>query len=253
MKILIGRLLGFLVLFSACKTGPKGQVFHPPSSRYTVNWPGEYLGMIPCDDCDGVETIINLYKNQTYTIKTRPLGKSTDFEVKRGKIQWDNKGNIVYLEGGAPGGYRVGDHKIIQLDIQGNPIMGNLAAKYILLQRTPGILERYWKLVEIRGKQVTKTEGMKREPYLILREEQHKIAFQGGCNLYTGTYSLKGKHRIRVGKLSGTLLNCADMSVEQQLLQIIRHGHQFSVGKDTLLLTKGRKETLARFQAVYFE
>lgn len=253
MKTLIVFLLGYLVLFSACKTGPKGQVYHPPSSRNTVTWPGEYLGMIPCADSDGIETIITLNKNETYTIKTRFRGKSTDFDVKTGRIQWDKKGNIVYLEGGAPGGYRVGEHKITQLDIQGNPIMGNLAAKYILLQRTPGILERYWKLIELQGKPVAKTEGMKREPYLILREEQHKIALQGGCNLYTGTYMLKGKHRIRVGKLSGTLLNCADMSVEQQLLRLARHGHQFSVEKDTLLLTKGRKEILARFQAVYFE
>lgn len=252
MKVLIGFFLGCLAISSGCRTGPKGQVFTPPSSRQVVAWAGEYVGLIPCTDCDGIETVITLYKNETYSIKTRYRGKATDFEEKTGKIQWDKKGNIVYLEGGAPGGYRVGEHKITQLDISGNPIMGKLATKYILLQRTPGILERYWKLVELQGKEFTKTEAMKREPYLILKEEDRRIALHGGCNLYTGTYSLKGKHHLRASKLSGTLLNCSGMQVEQQLLQIMQHKIKFTILQDTLLLSRGNT-ALARFHAVYFE
>lgn len=254
MKVLIVCLLGGLTIFSACNTGPKGQVYTPPSSRYAVAWPGEYVGLIPCADCEGIETIITLHKDETYSLKTRYRGKATDFEEKNGKMQWDKKGNIVYLEGGAPGGYRVGEHKITQLDIQGNPIMGKLATRYILLQRTPGIQERYWKLVELKGRQITKTDGMKREPYLIVKEEDQRFALHGGCNLYTGTYTLRGRHHLKVSKLSGTLLNCGEMGVEQQLVQIMNHSNtSYTIRQDTLLIGRDKKTPLARFHAVYFE
>ena len=49
----------------------------------SVDWDGTYFGILPCADCNGIQTILTLNKNLTYEIQMKYLGKDEKvFESK---------------------------------------------------------------------------------------------------------------------------------------------------------------------------
>jgi len=105
------------------------------NSQNALDWAGSYKGVIPCADCEGIETEIVLNQDLTYVIKTKYLGKGDGkiFE-ENGSFVWDKSGGSISLKTstGGPSHYKVGENQLIQLDMQGKPITGNLADKYVL-------------------------------------------------------------------------------------------------------------------------
>lgn len=94
---------------------------------------GKYKGVLPCADCEGMETIIELKNDSTYSRVIKYLGKKDDTFTATGKWTWVN-GFVINLgsikEG--PNRYFVAEGKLIQLDMSGNRITGNLADQYEL-------------------------------------------------------------------------------------------------------------------------
>jgi heat shock protein HslJ len=107
------------------------------NSQNALDWPGTYKGTTPCADCEGIETVVILNKDLTFVIKTKYLGKGDAkiFEEK-GNFTWDNTGSIILLQGlkGRPSQYKVGENRLIQLDMEGKVITGPLAEKQVLLK-----------------------------------------------------------------------------------------------------------------------
>ena len=105
------------------------------NSQNALDWQGTYKGVTPCADCEGIETEITLNDDLTYRIKTKYLGKG-DGKVleEKGSFVWDKTGGSITLQAvkGAPSQYKVGENRLIQLDIEGNIISGALAEKYVL-------------------------------------------------------------------------------------------------------------------------
>ncbi|MCL4640812.1 MULTISPECIES: copper resistance protein NlpE [Olivibacter] len=95
---------------------------------------GIYKGVLPCADCEGINTELELKADSTYTLKNSYLGKgdSQSFE-EDGRYVWID-GSTIELKGGrdAPGKYFVGENTLTQLDMNGDKITGALADKYIL-------------------------------------------------------------------------------------------------------------------------
>jgi copper homeostasis protein (lipoprotein) len=104
------------------------------NSMVSLDWTGTYTGILPCADCQGIETWITLNKDNTYLIKSKYIGKGDDFIENRGIFLWKNNGSNISLDGivNAPNMYQVGENKLIQLDLTGQKITGNLAEKYQL-------------------------------------------------------------------------------------------------------------------------
>jgi uncharacterized lipoprotein NlpE involved in copper resistance len=104
------------------------------NSRNSLDWQGTYTGVIPCADCSGINVTITLNPS-TYELSYLYLGKNDNvpFQVV-GSFSWDETGSIINLENDAsiPSYYQVGENKLIQLDMEGNLITGNLADKYVL-------------------------------------------------------------------------------------------------------------------------
>lgn len=107
------------------------------NSQTALDWQGTYKGIMPCADCEGIETELILTKDLTFVIQTKYLGKGEAkvFEEK-GNFIWDKTGGSISLLGlkGRPSQYKVGENKLIQLDMQGNSITGQLAEKYVLIK-----------------------------------------------------------------------------------------------------------------------
>jgi uncharacterized lipoprotein NlpE involved in copper resistance len=105
------------------------------NSANALDWPGTYMGTVPCADCEGIETTLTIGKDLTYTITTKYLGKKNpDVFKESGTFQWNEAGNTILLNErkSAPATYKVGENMLIQLDMEGNVITGELAAMYQL-------------------------------------------------------------------------------------------------------------------------
>ncbi len=108
------------------------------NSSNALDWQGAYTGIVPCADCEGIETTILLNKNMTYNFTTKYLGKKDASATElKGTFGWNKEGNTITLSGikNTPSQYLVGENKLFQLDMNGKRITGNLAAKYILIKK----------------------------------------------------------------------------------------------------------------------
>ena len=60
------------------------------TAETSLDWPGEYKGVFPCADCQGIETELELKANVTYELKQKYLGKGKNSEFKvKGTFSFD--------------------------------------------------------------------------------------------------------------------------------------------------------------------
>lgn len=99
-----------------------------------INWAGTYKGILPCIDCEGIETTITINENMTFHIKTKYLGKEEMVYELRGDFLWNEEGNKIILneKNRSPRLFLVGENYLLQLDSKGNKITGDSADKYYL-------------------------------------------------------------------------------------------------------------------------
>ena len=127
-----------MTLFIGCTPKVKTTQTLPTgdNSMVSLNWNGTYKGMIPCADCEGIETWLTLNLDKTYLLKTKYKGKSESFQEKSGRFNWISAGSIITLGDivNAPNQYLVGEGKLFQLDMSGKRIAGNLSENYELIK-----------------------------------------------------------------------------------------------------------------------
>ena len=228
------------------------------SSVTSLDWSGTYRGVVPCADCEGIETEITLGRNGTYVLKTRYLGKEATGREAQGAFTWVAGGSAIRLEGlpGRPGRYQVVENALVQLDVEGRPIPDDLAPKYRLAKVTetpdasePGLVGISWRLTEVEGRPVEAAEEPSRSPFLRFTAEG-KVQGFGGCNTFGGTYELPAPTRIRFSKMAATLMACPAMDTETALFRVLEQADNYSLGGAGLSLNKARMAPLARFEAV---
>jgi uncharacterized lipoprotein NlpE involved in copper resistance len=98
-----------------------------------LNWQGTYTGVTPCADCEGIKVQITL-SDSTYQASYLYIGHEEDGATQiSGKFSWDSTDGAIILENTVfPPYYKVGENRLIQLDMEGNPITGELADMYVL-------------------------------------------------------------------------------------------------------------------------
>jgi len=116
---------------------PEKEQIHPPdmhTARIALDYEGTYHGILPCADCEGIETFLEITYEKTFVKKTRYLGKDDEsFFVSEGEYTWHENGFVITLEGeDPPNQYFVSENYLVHLDEQGERITGELAEKYIL-------------------------------------------------------------------------------------------------------------------------
>jgi len=95
---------------------------------------GIYKGIIPCADCEGILTELLINQDNTYTIRTNYLGKDETIFESNGTYHLNNDQHSIILSTSEnrPKQYLIGDKMLIQQDMNGNKITGQLADNYIL-------------------------------------------------------------------------------------------------------------------------
>ena len=125
-------LLALPVLFLTCVSTRQITTDSEHNPRNSLDWAGSYRGMIPAADSPGVDARITLNKVGTYIVTYQYAGKDEVFSFS-GYFKWNDPGDTVILDSHTlPPYYRVGENRLIQLDMEGNLVTGPLADGYIL-------------------------------------------------------------------------------------------------------------------------
>lgn len=116
---------------SSSETLPTGDT--PETS---LDWNGEYKGVLPCADCEGIKTELVLNADKTYELTEAYLGKGDGKATKtKGSFEFDKTNlSIVNLDQAADKQrFFVAENEIFALEREtGKKIEGPLAEHYIL-------------------------------------------------------------------------------------------------------------------------
>lgn len=232
----------------ACNSSNKSiQVATPDShtSESPLDWAGIYSGVIPCADCEGIETELTINSDLTYTLISTYLGKEPMIsDTIKGTFSWEN-GNIIHLSNGHPFKFKVEEDQVRILDSAHNPVKGELAQFYALSKNgNPEVEDIKWHLVELNGKKV---EGDAETHYLIFNSKERRAVTKVGCNVMNYQYRITYMFRLELSKGLSTLMACPD-SIEDEYRQVLEMLDNLSVSENRLTLNKARMAPLAVFE-----
>lgn len=145
MKVKILTIVAILFLTISCKNKENSEqetVIHESemdgdNSKNSIDWPGIYRGILPCNDCKGIQKEITLNEDETFTLKSTHLFKEKDKNKtleEKGSFTWNKEGSTITTTTNEQNtvSYIVGEKKLIQLDHNNKEFSGTLAEKYIL-------------------------------------------------------------------------------------------------------------------------
>jgi len=92
---------------------------------------GSYSGSLPCVDCDAIQTLLTLDIDYSYRMIYVYYGKSSEEFIKEGT--WSIKNDVLELEG-LDYKYKIEPEVLVQLDLSGNKILGDISERYQLIK-----------------------------------------------------------------------------------------------------------------------
>lgn len=106
------------------------------TAEHSLDWAGKYTGKLPCADCEGIQTELELKNDKIYELKETYIGGKSDgkpFETK-GTFTFDQKNpSVIVLDQKSENRkFFVGENTLTALDMEGNKIEGAMADLYIL-------------------------------------------------------------------------------------------------------------------------
>lgn len=219
-------------------------------SRNALDWPGHYIGELPCADCPGIKTALVLSEEGQYELQMLYIDRGDQVYIESGSFEWNEEGNIITLSNGGSK-YLVSENQLYALDGDGNRIEGDLSDHFRLAKAEVGLTDVYWKLIELNGNSITAIKTM-REPYMRINTKENRVEASGGCNGMGGNYELKDDNwGIKFSQFISTQMACENMEIEQQFGQMIERVDSYVITNDTLQLNRARMAPFAKFKAIY--
>ncbi|MFO7743770.1 MAG: copper resistance protein NlpE N-terminal domain-containing protein [Psychroflexus sp.] len=256
MRSFFSLILIMLMVLTSCKDKPGQQenkedkaLPTADTSRNALDWNGVYKGVLPCADCEGIETQITLHKDLTYVKEQIYLGKTDETFTTSGKFSWNDAGTIIRLDHSKPNAYQVGENILFALDSNDKKITGDLSDLYELTKSPVQnqLFENFWKLTELNGKTIASFEDSQTEAHLIFKIKDSLMVGYGGCNSIRGHYELEGSsNKITLMPNLITLKACEDMTIEDNLLEAFKKVNYYEIENDTLRLLDESKISLLK-------
>ena len=91
-----------------------------------------YEGVLPCADCEGIETSVTLHDGDRYTLRSLYLGTDQPAVVERGTFTRHNQESRIVLDDGRQ--FKQGEDSLLHLTMEGKIVTSELAEHYVLKQ-----------------------------------------------------------------------------------------------------------------------
>lgn len=248
MKTYFFISISFLLFLSACKVKDYNIVTDYLEYKESLDWTGEYVGVTPCADCEGLEITINLKEDFTYEKKYRYIGKSDKKYFYEGNFKWSEDSLNVELEDhlGKIQSYAMQRDKLIVLDDSGNRIEGDLADQYELHKVIEA--EQKWLLIDLNQEPVDFSDMQ--QIYISIDEKGNKISGFAGCNRFFGEYERGKKKQVIVSKVGMTRMLCEEPidKIERAFIEALNNTAFHVEEKDELRWVSAEGKILAYFR-----
>lgn len=293
MKTINYLFIAVLIIVSSCQSKKE---FLPENKTQTIadfpkandsqNFIGTYIGILPCADCEGMETKLTINENNTFTKSVHYLGKGTKVFEQKGTFSWNKLGNVIQLTDveNAPNQYLVSKDKLLQLNMEGNIIDGTMAQEYQLSKQLENIVtieneltqtekvnlnnkhessasiekvnqaegkytlaETKWKLEQLNGKTII--QKGKKMNFLKMNSTDGKFSAYAGCNSMFGSYAMPSSNTISFSSIGATRMACPNMSTENDFMRMLESTTRYVLEKETLKFYGSRKTPIATFVA----
>lgn len=200
------------------------------NARNALDYEGIYEAVLPCADCEGIETRIELFPEQQYRLETRYTGESEEVFISEGRFTWNEAGSTITLENVAaeerPNQYFVAENRLIQLDKDGERITGELADAYELPKQdiarggrnVPLPHQERFVLMALDGPDIKLPESPERQPDLHFDTEEGRIYGTAGCNNFNAGYEAEGSGELAFSPIAATKMMCENMELEENYL-----------------------------------
>ena len=257
------------------------------NAKKSLDYIGTYKGVLPCADCEGLETLLCINENNTYRLQTRYLGKGDKVFEQKGTFSWDDKGIKIILNDieNAPNQYLVGENKVTQLDMSGKLITGKSALQYVLSKQSgevqtdvadnsnttkvnlnnrmeaqtvikkvnPAVgkatlAETKWRLMTLNGK-IVKQNGSK-DYFIKLNSHDGRFTAYAGCNNISGSYVMPSAFGLSFSNAMMTRMACPNMELESRFAKILEQTDRYSLKDNILKFQKGKTTVLATFEPI---
>lgn len=112
-----------------------GMTSHHESNieQQSIDWVGTYHGQLPCADCEGIDTHLQLNRDGSYVLKEHYMGKRGAVFQSRGKYVYIPKQHLIQLDASADKqAYVWMENRLHRANEHNRPITGPLAEQYIL-------------------------------------------------------------------------------------------------------------------------
>lgn len=250
MKNVIVILMGLLVLSCGSKKMATPIVVEE-SSKNALDWSGTYLFMD--EDYNLPEMQIVVKGDNTYNLVVAATGdENRNTYIQNGKFEWDPEGRAIFLDTEIPNFNTnklvVGENQLIILQNKDAKHLDALP-RFTKIETNSLLVEKYWKLISINDRDITKDDFMSKEPHINFKAEFNRVGGSDGCNGFGGNYFINGD-KITFEKMMQTLMACPDSYVYNHFMKVLQNEVTFEVTEETLIL-RSEKYSL-KFEAVYF-
>jgi len=239
-----------LTLLAACSV-PSEQLSNADNSRNALDWQGAYVGTVPCSDCEGIRTRVELRGDGTFSRSLTYLGKDERPLDDSGTFTWDAAGSRIALGNASDAQrYQVGENVLFHLDRDGQRVTPDRASLYRLekVVKDARIENRRWQLVELNGQPAQPAQG-REGAFLELDGAQSRVTGNASCNRFFGTYDLTAGNRLRFApNLGSTMMACPELERERAFLDALVRVDNYAIADGVLSLNRARMAPLARFR-----
>jgi len=124
-----------LICLTGCSYNKAAFTDYPEihNSRNSLDWPGEYSGIISAADGQDIKINLTLNQDNSYVLIYEYLDKPDGNFFYTGYFTWDSNGGLITIDDGkSTSHYKVGEHILFILDQDKKEITGNLKDNYIL-------------------------------------------------------------------------------------------------------------------------
>lgn len=111
------------------------------TSETSLDWAGVYEGTMPCASCEGIETVVELRNDHTYTATYTYMGTDEYTVTNEGSFTFDVTGNTITLKTDDEQiddqitQFKVGENQLTLLGADGEVNTGELAEFYVLQKK----------------------------------------------------------------------------------------------------------------------
>lgn len=247
MKRLFLSIPLFLLVLVACQSEKKAVDTKSAEQVDLDEVAGTYVGVLPCDDCKGVKTEIELLPDGKFRLFQSYLNQ--DYDVARhGEYEFNANEKIVKLhpddEEAAHHQYKITENGLEKLDKRGRVYKDEIRKSYQLKQdmRKPAFINRYWKLSEINGEPVKQPEFSLQTAYLFFEMDEMRVSGNTGCNSLGGDFKLEDTNGLNFVNLITTKKACVDIPWETDYLKALRSVDHYKLDEDRLVLYSDANE-----------